>query len=54
MVVARVAMRMEVRHIFVFMEMAMNKIVGFQEDEIFQDLLCFSVPDLFFIFSHHH
>ena len=54
MVVARVAMRMEMRHIFVFMEMAMDKIVGFQEGEIFQDLPCISIPDLSLIFPHHH
>ena len=54
MVVARMTVRVEMRHIIVLMKMAMDKIMRLQESEIFQDILCVSVPDLPLIFPHHH
>ena len=41
-------------HIIVLMNMAMDKIMSFQESEIFKDLLRFPIPDLSLIFPHHH
>ena len=52
MVVARVIMGMEMRYIFVLMNMAMDKIVGPQESNIFQDIFRTPVPRLSLIFAH--
>ena len=54
MLMARMAMRMRMRHILVFMKMAMDKIVSFKKREVFQYLLRATIPDLSFILPHHH
>ena len=54
MIVAGVAMGMEMRHIIVLMNMAMDKIMSFQESEVFQDLFRVPIPYLSLVFPHHH
>ena len=54
MLMAGMAVRMHMSDIFMPVHVVMDKVMGFQEGEIFQDLFRCPIPDFPFIFPHHY
>ena len=54
MVVAGMLVRMRMGAVFMPVDVAMNKVMGFKEGNILQDFFRQSIPDFPFIFTHNH